>query len=45
MGALIGEALHLTVRPFLFWRDLFRELGTLHDARDLIGEGVFCVSR
>lgn len=43
MGALIGQDLHLTVRPFTWWRDLFREMGILLDARDLLGEGIFYV--
>lgn len=45
MGAAIGETLHLTVKPFTWWRDTFRELGTLYDARDLIGDGVFYAGR
>lgn len=40
-GAFIGEPLHLTVRPFTWWRDLFREIGRLDEARDMMGEGVF----
>lgn len=43
-GKLIGEQLHLTIKPFTWWRDLFRELGTLEDARDLPGMGLFYVS-
>lgn len=45
MGAGIGETLHLTVRPFKWWRDTFREVGTLYDARDLLGDGVFYAGR
>lgn len=44
-GAWIGEPLHLTVKPFAWWRDMLREIGTVHEARDLIGDGVFLVSR
>lgn len=44
-GRFVGEPLHLTVKPFTWWRDLFRELGKLEDARDLMGEGVFYVGR
>lgn len=44
-GAYVGEPLHLTVQPFLWWRDLLRELGTLREARDLIDEGVFYLAR
>lgn len=43
-GAQIGAPLHLTVKPFVWWRDLFRELGHLADARDLLGHGVFFVA-
>ena len=43
MGALVGEPLHLTVKPFMWWVDLLRECGSLHEARDMIGEGVFYV--
>jgi len=42
-GAHIGEPLHLTVKPFAWWRDALREVGTVVDARDLLGEGVFVV--
>lgn len=33
--------LHLTVRPFTWWRDKLAEYGEVTDARDLIGMGVF----
>lgn len=43
-GAIVGHPLHLTVKPFVWWRDKLREYWTLHDARDLIGMGAFyCV--
>jgi 2-polyprenyl-3-methyl-5-hydroxy-6-metoxy-1,4-benzoquinol methylase len=42
-GKEVGADLHLTVRPFTWWRDKLRELGTVLEARDLIGEGVFYV--
>lgn len=44
-GDYIGESLHLTVKPFVWWRELFWEMGTLLDARDMMGEGVFYVAR
>lgn len=44
-GADAGEPLHLTVRPFPWWRDKFREHGTLVEARDLIVNGMFRVTR
>ena len=40
-GRVIGQPLHLTVRPFTWWRDRMREIGDLVDARDLMGRGVF----
>lgn len=43
-GADIGDTLHLTVRPFSWWRDKFREHGTLIEARDLVGKGIFRVT-
>jgi len=42
-GQRIGQPLHLTVKEFTWWRDMLREVGTLQEARDLIGEGVFYV--
>jgi len=42
-GSYIRQDLHLTVQPFTWWRDTLRELGTVHEARDMIGEGVFYV--
>lgn len=45
MGRAIGEPLHLTVQPFRWWRDTFRELGTLYEARDLLGDGIFYAGR
>lgn len=44
-GDYVGSALHLTVKPFLWWRDMLRELGTVYEARDLLGDGVFYVGR
>lgn len=42
-GDALRDRLHLTVKPFAWWRDTLAELGTVLDARDLIGEGVFLV--
>jgi hypothetical protein len=44
-GRYVGEPLHLTVESFIWWRDRLREIGTVHDARDLLGEGIFYVSK
>ena len=40
-GQVIGEPLHLTVKPFTWWRDKLKALGDLREARDLIGMGAF----
>ena len=42
-GKAIGEKLHLTVRPFTWWRDKLGEFGKVNNARDLLGWGVFDV--
>ncbi len=44
-GDVIDEKLHLTVKDFKWWRDSLRELGTILEARDLLNEGIFYVSR
>jgi hypothetical protein len=42
-GALVGEPLHLTVMPFVWWRDQIKELGDLVESRDLIQNGAYLV--
>jgi SAM-dependent methyltransferase len=42
-GVWIGESLHKTVEPFVWWRDAIASLGTVREARDLIACGVFFV--
>ncbi len=44
-GKFVGAPLHLTVKPFTWWRDSLRELGTVVHAIDLMGEGLFYVER
>ena len=44
-GQFIGQHLHLTVKPFIWWRNIFRECGTVYEARDMIGDGLFLVGR
>lgn len=44
-GKLIGEPLHLTVRPFAWWLVRLASLGKVVDARDLCGDGLFIVER
>lgn len=36
---LVGEPLHLTVMPFVWWRDHLREVGNLIEARDFSPPG------
>jgi trans-aconitate methyltransferase len=45
MGERIGQPLHLTVRPFTYWRDHLAEICELQEARDLIGHGLYIVRR
>lgn len=42
-GKELGEHLHLTVRPFVWWRDLLCKYGEILDGRDLIDNGWFYV--
>jgi hypothetical protein len=42
-GKELGEHLHLTVRPFTWWRDLISKHGTILDGRDQIENGWFYV--
>lgn len=44
-GDAIRDRLHLTIESFSWWRDVLREVGTVLEARDLIGEGVFYVGQ
>lgn len=44
-GASIGEELHLTVRPFSWWNERLQTIGSVIDARDLCGDGIFVVER
>lgn len=43
-GSELGEHLHLTVKPFVWWRDKMREHGKLLDGRDLINNGWYYVA-
>lgn len=40
-GQELGETLHLTVKPFLWWRDKIAEYAEITDARDLIHNGLY----
>lgn len=44
-GHAIGHELHLTVRPFTWWRDRIASLGTLLEARDLCDKALFIAQR
>ena len=43
-GEVLGEHLHLTVKPFTWWRDKLKKFGTVTDARDLINNGWYYVT-
>lgn len=42
-GPWVGRHLHLTVQPFVWWRDALREIGSVVDARDCHEFGLFYV--
>lgn len=44
-GKELDEHLHLTVKPFTWWRDLISQYATILDGRDLIDNGWFYVQR
>jgi len=45
MGSLIGEQLHLTVQPYAWWLEKFRELGcNIHFSQDLGEACIFYVT-
>lgn len=44
-GKLIGEPLHLTVKPYAWWLLRLSTLGEVIDARDLCGNSLFVVRR
>jgi 2-polyprenyl-3-methyl-5-hydroxy-6-metoxy-1,4-benzoquinol methylase len=42
-GKKINDTLHLTVKPYSWWRDFLGSYGELVEARDLIENGLFVV--
>jgi hypothetical protein len=44
-GKMIGESLHLTVRPYDWWLVRLASIGNVIDARDLCGDGLYVVQR
>ena len=44
-GLAIGDTLHLTVKPFTWWRDRLADVGWLLEARDLLASGLFLLER
>jgi hypothetical protein len=44
-GAVIGQPLHLTVKPFKWWLERMRLAGNVIDARDLCGQALFVVQK
>jgi SAM-dependent methyltransferase len=45
MGDSIGEKLHMTVRPFDWWLTRLATLGNIIEARDLLEQGLYVVSK
>ena len=43
-GVWVGRPLHLTVQPFVWWRDNLSTLGTVVEGRDLITSAAFLVT-
>ena len=44
-GAWVGQSLHQTVQPFTWWRDSFREIAKVVEARDLHETSAFLLER
>lgn len=44
-GATIGQPLHLTVKPFVWWLERMKMAGKVIDARDLCGQALYVVQR
>ncbi len=44
-GHLVGHPLHLTVQPFVWWRDHLATVGRVLEARDLLIDATFWVTR
>jgi len=40
-GSWVGRRLHLTVKPFIWWRDSMREIAEVVEARDVMANGIF----
>jgi hypothetical protein len=42
-GMLVGQPLHKTVKPFVWWRDLCREIGTVTQGVDMLTRAAFVI--
>jgi len=40
-GVYIGEPLHLTVQPYVWWRERLKDVTTLRDKRDFLATGIY----
>lgn len=40
-GAFIGQPLHLTVQPYVWWRERIKDLTVLEDSRDFLNTGIY----
>lgn len=45
MGKMIGETLHMTVRPFDWWLVRLGTIGKVIEARDLLNTGLYVVTK
>lgn len=40
-GVYIGEPLHLTVQPYVWWRERIKDVATMREQRDFLATGIF----
>lgn len=43
-GKELGESLHLTVKPFSWWKAKLGKYGTIREARDLVNAAIFYIT-
>lgn len=44
-GEELGESLHLTVRPFWWWKEKLSKYGKMREARDLVNAAIFYITK
>ncbi len=40
-GVYIGEPLHLTVQPYVWWRERIKDVAPMRDSRDYLATGIY----